>query len=39
MYSPRLGWIVVTNIPRPEWAIISSICLEKLIKMLELSKF
>jgi len=38
VYSPRLGWTVVTNIPRLEWAIVSNIHLEKLIKMLELIK-
>jgi len=24
LYSRRLGWTVVTNIPRPEWAIVST---------------
>ena len=38
LYSPRLGWAVFTNIPQPEWQIVSNIHLEKLIKMLELSK-
>jgi len=38
MCSPRLRWAVVTNIPRPEWVTVSNILLEKLIKMIELSK-
>jgi len=29
VYSPRLGWTVVTNIPRLEWAIVSNTHLER----------